>query len=186
MNAFFFALVGSFALAFGARDQLLVAHLREKLGGSIGPLLAALASSAITAVIAAWAGAQLGTRLAEGASLMFVAIALLVAAFELAWPWRRKLPQEPTHSLVATFLALFVGQITDAARFLVLALAVALASPELSGLGGAIGGCAAVTLGWMMGAELPRLLPLRVIRLSLAAVLLVAAVIIGLSVRGMI
>lgn len=186
MNALFLALIGSFALALGARDQLLVAHLRERLGSSPGLLLVALASSAATAVLAAWAGMQLGERLAVGAATMFVAIALLVAAGELAWPWRRKLPQEPTRSLGAIFVVLFIGQITDAARFLVLALAVALASPEMSGLGGAIGGGAAVATGWAMGAELPRLLPLRAIRLSLAAVLLVVAVVIGLSVRGMI
>lgn len=186
MSAFFLALIASFALALGARDQLLVAHLRTKLGGSAGLLLVAVASSALTAALAAYVGMGLGTRLAAGASNMFVAIALLVAAVELAWPWRRKLPEEPTRSLVATFVVLFVGQITDAARFLVLALAVALASPQFTALGGAAGGAAAVTMGWVMGADLQRLLPLRTIRLVLAAVLLVAAVVTGLSVRGII
>ena len=55
---------------------------------------------------------------------MFVAAALAVAAIELAWPMRKKPPREPTRSLGAIALVLGAGQVTDAARFLVLALLV--------------------------------------------------------------
>lgn len=179
-------MVASFLAATGARDQLLVARFAGKLGASNGLLAVALATSAASAAAAAWVGARLAETMSESAATMFVAIALLLAAFECAWPNREKALHEPTRSLGAIAIVLFARQLTDASRFLVAAFAVVFASWRLAGLGGAIGGGAAVAVGWAMGAALEERLPLRMLRLALAAILFVLAAITGLSARGII
>lgn len=185
MTSFLFAMVASFLAATGSRDQLLVAHLRERLGASYALLLLAAATAIATAFIAAWFGSTLAGQLSSDAATMFVAIAMLLAAVECAWPNRARTPQEPTRSLGAIGIGLFLRQLTDASRFLIAAFAAALASPMLGASGGAIGGTAAVFLGWFLGGKLEHL-PLRVIRLCLAAVLFLLAVWLGLTARGLI
>lgn len=185
MSAFFFALVASFVLSAGARDQLLVAHLRTKLGPSTGLLATALACAALTGALAGWAGGRFAEMLSINASQMFVALALLLSAAELAWPVCGRLPEEPTRSLGAAALTLILRQATDAARFVVFALGAALALPHMAAAGGAIGGMAAMATGYALGPRLAKL-PLRGLRLGLAFMLAVMAVTIGLSVRGLI
>ncbi|MEX0342271.1 MAG: hypothetical protein AB3N06_06775, partial [Erythrobacter sp.] len=109
-----------------------------------------------------------------------------LAAFECAWPNREKTPREPTRSLGAIAIVLFARQLTDASRFLVAAFAVVFASWPLAGLGGALGGGAAVFVGWALAGNLERHLRLRAIRTGLAVALFVLAMITGLSARGMI
>ncbi|WP_435198861.1 TMEM165/GDT1 family protein [Qipengyuania sp. 902] len=185
MTSFLFAMVASFLAATGSRDQLLVAHLRERLGGSYALLLLAITTAIATAFIAAWFGGTLAGQLSSDAATMFVAIAMLLAAVECAWPNRARTPQEPTRSLGAIGIVLFLRQLTDSSRFLIAAFAAALASPMLAASGGAIGGAAAVCFGWFLGGKLEHL-PLRLIRLCLAAVLFLLAVWIGLTARGLI
>ena len=186
MTPLLFAMVASFLAATGARDQLLVARLAGALGRGNGLLVVALASSATTATIAAWAGAMLARTMSESAATMFVAIALLLAAGECAWPNRERAPREPTRSLGAMAIVLFARQLTDASRFLVAAFAVVFATWPLAALGGTIGGGAAVVLAWTLGGQLESRLPLRGLRIALAVVLFVLAVLIGLSARGII
>ena len=186
MTSLLFAMVASFVVATGARDQLLVARLAGALGASNGLLAVALASSVASASIAACFGAWLSQTMSENAMTMFVAIVLLLAALECAWPNRDKVPKEPTRSLGAIFIVLFARQLTDASRFLVAAFAMVFASWPLAGLGGAIGGGAAVSIGWSAGLNLEKNLPLRRLRIALAVVLFGLALITGLSARGVI
>ena len=186
MTSLLFAMVASFLAATGARDQLLVATLSERLGSSRALLAVALASAFATAAIAAWFGDRLSRTMSVDASTMFVAIALLLAAVECAWPNRMRRIEEPTRSLGAIAIVLFTRQLTDASRFLVAGFAVAFAVPLMAGLGGALGGGAAVAIGWAMGSELETRLPLRAIRIALAAVLFVLAIVVGLTARGII
>lgn len=186
MTSLIFAMVASFLTATGARDQLLVARLAGALGASNGLLVVALATSAASAAAAAWVGARLAQTMSESAATMFVAIALLLAAFECAWPNREKAMREPTRSLGAIAIVLFARQLTDASRFLVAGFAVVFASWPLAGLGGAIGGGAAVALGWAMGPAMEAKLPLRAMRRGLAAVFVFLAILTGLSARGII
>ncbi|WP_341712873.1 hypothetical protein [Erythrobacter sp.] len=186
MTSLLFAMVASFLAAAGARDQLMVAALRERLGASTALLLVALASAAGTAFAAAWFGGRLSAGMSQDASTMFVAIALLLAAFECGWPHRFRKPEEPTRSLGAIAIVLFARQLTDASRFLVAAFAVFFASPSLAGFGGALGGGAAVALGWAMGEDLERRLPLRRLRIVMAVALFLIACVVGASARGLI
>jgi putative Ca2+/H+ antiporter (TMEM165/GDT1 family) len=184
MAAFLLALVAVFAVSLGGRDQLLVARLSERLGKG-GALLAvgSLASTA-SALLMAAAGLAIALMLPSSAADMLVAIALLFAAVELAWQRPAKLPEEPTRSLFATLLVLLARQVGDAARFCVFAFAAS-GSAWLAGIGGALGGAAALALGIAAAGELERW-PLRAVRLTLAAVLLVAAIAVGLTARGIV
>ena len=101
MTAFLFAFLATLAAGFGARDQQLVAVLRDRLGASFALLVLAAASAAVAALLAALIGTLLGSTMSRDASTMFVAIALLVASIECAWPRRKAAPKEPTRSLGA-------------------------------------------------------------------------------------
>ena len=114
-----------------------------------------------------------------------VAIALVVAAVELVWPGRDKRPKEPTRSPFAAFVVLLARQWGAAARFLLFALAAATALPAYVALGGAAGAGVALAGGWALGEELDAL-PLRAFRLVMAGIVLLAGLLIGLGVRGII
>lgn len=184
MPAFFLALIATFVAATGGRDQRLVAHLSHKLGASGGLLLAGWLACALTAAIAAVAGDGMAALLPPAGKQMMIALALLFGAAELAWPFRPREPVEPTRSLFAAFAVIAARQIGDAARFLIVAFAAATGSHWLAGIGGLVGGGAALTLGWALGGELAGRLPLRAIRLGIAVVLFLAACWTGLSARG--
>lgn len=186
MPAFFLALIATFVAATGGRDQRLVAYLSEKSGGSSGPLISGWIACAITATIAAVAGEGLAALLPPAAKQMLVAFALLAGAAELAWPFKLHEPGEPTRSFVAATIVIASRQVGDAARFLIVAFAAATGSHWLAGIGGLIGGAAAITLGWALGADLAAKVPLRMVRLGIAAVLFVAAIWTGAAARGII
>ena len=182
MTPLLFAMVASFLAATGARDQLLVARLAGALGRGNGLLVVALASSATTATIAAWAGAMLA-RTCRKVLRRCSSPSLLLAEHA---PGCRSAPREPTRSLGAMAIVLFARQLTDASRFLVAAFAVVFATWPLAALGGTIGGGAAVVLAWTLGGQLESRLPLRGLRIALAVLLFVLAVLTGLSARGII
>lgn len=183
MDGFLLALLLAFALATGGRDQAMVAEWADALGRSRPLLITAILVSVASAAAMVWIGAQFAALLPPRASRMLVAFALAFAALELAIPLRHKTPREPTRSLGAIAIVLLARQIGDAARFGIMALATWAAMPLAAGLGGAIGGSAAVALGWATGhAGLARL-PLRAIRLTLAVAAAIAALFIGLSAR---
>ena len=182
--AFLLALATVFAVSLGGRDQLLVARLAERLGKGGGLLAVAALVATASALLMAVAGLALALVLPGPAADMLVAIGFLVAGIELAWPRNARLPKEPTRSLFATAVVLLARQVGDAARFCVFAFAAG-GSAWLAGAGGALGGTAALALGIALAGDLPRW-PLRAIRLALAALLVVAAIVIGLTARGII
>ena len=185
MSAFLFAFAAVALTSLGSRDQLLVAHLAGRLGKTLGLLATGLLVSVLTAGLMAWAGSTISAMLPPAAKSMLVAIALVVAGVELAWPRQMRLAAEPTRSLGAIGLVLFGYQITDAARFLVFALAAGFAFPPLAGAGGALGGAAALVLGWVAGDQLAGW-PLRAVRIALGALLLLTGLFIASSIRGLI
>lgn len=184
MSWFLFAFVAVALVSIGGRDQMLVARLADRLGRGAGPMVAGSAASLVSALLMAVAGLSLALVLPGAAADMLVAIALLLAAIELVRRPNAKLPEEPTRSLFATFVVLLARQVGDAARFLVFAFAAG-GSAWLAAAGGALGGTAALAVGWAAGAELERA-PLRALRLALAACIAIAAIAIGLQARGII
>ena len=182
----FFAMVASFLAGIGARDQLIVARLSGHFGGSTMVLATALACAALTAAAMGWAGWQIGAMLSASAKPMLVAFALAAAAFELLWPVKAAPAREPTRSLVALAIVMLARQFGDGARFCIFAIAAATSSPQMAALGGALGGGAALALGWTLGHALARKLPLRGIRIALGVMILLVALVIGLTARGII
>jgi putative Ca2+/H+ antiporter (TMEM165/GDT1 family) len=183
LDSFLFSLLLVFALALGGRDQWLVARWADALGQRASLLAVGIASAALTAALMAWVGAGFAAQLPPRAAQMLVAFALAIAAFELAWLVKIAEPREPTRSLGAFAIVLAARQLGDAARFAVFAFAASASLPVTAALGGAVGGSAAIALGWSLGGESLARLPLAIIRRVAAACLLVAALFIGLNAR---
>lgn len=183
MDAFLLALILTVAIAFGGRDQLIVAQFSAELERSPPLLVTGMFCAVLSAAIVAYAGASIAAILPRQAAEMLVALALAMAAFELVWRIRLKPMKEPTRSYVAIGVVLLVRQIGDAARFVIFALAAWSVYPTTAAIGGALGGAGAVALGWSLGLPRIQKFPLRVVRLGFAACLIVAAIMIGLNAR---
>lgn len=185
MPAFLLALVAVALVSVGGRDQLLVARLAQRLGRSGALLVLAGLVALATAAAMAWAGALVAARLGPNARTMLVALALLLAAAELAWQRADRAPAEPTRSLGAIGVVLLARQLGDAARLAVFAFAAAFAAPVYAAAGGALGGMAALAAGWAMAGEIERW-PLARLRQGLALVVGAVAIVLGLKARGLI
>jgi putative Ca2+/H+ antiporter (TMEM165/GDT1 family) len=184
MNGFLFTLLATFLAGIGARDQVTVAGLAARQGQRPGLLIVGIAVSFASAAAAVWAAKAIAPMVAlPNARLFLAAMALGFAGSESLMFSPRKLPQEPTLSLGATAIVLLAHQLTDAARFLIFAIALATSAPLPAGIGGAAGGLAAVTLAWTFPEVLahPRL---RLVRRIVGGVLLVLALFLGFRALG--
>lgn len=183
MDGFLLSLLLVFVLALGGRDQALVAQWSDALGQSLPLLLTGIVCAILAAAAMAWIGAEFAALLPRKAAQMLVAAALGLAAFEMGWPGRIKPPAEPTRSIGAIAIVLLARQIGDGARFVVFALAAWASLPITTALGGALGGAAAIVLGWGLGAGRLARWPLRPVRIALGTGLMIAALFIGLNAR---
>jgi putative Ca2+/H+ antiporter (TMEM165/GDT1 family) len=184
MPSFFLALIAVLLTSIGSRDQVLVAQLSARLGRNPGLLVAGWLVAIISACVMAWAGHVAAQILPPEGKTMLVAIAMLLAAVELFWPTTRKAANEPTRSLFAITLVLLSRQFGDAGRFLVFAIAASTGAPLLAAIGGALGGGAALTIGWIAAEDLEKM-SLRKVRLLLAGAVLLGGLVIGLNARGL-
>ncbi|OZA93679.1 MAG: hypothetical protein B7X57_04215 [Erythrobacter sp. 34-65-8] len=185
MPAFFLALVAAALLSLGARDQVLVGRLALARGGAAGLIPVVLVVTALSSGLMAWGGSLVAALLPPAAKTMLVAFALGAAAFELAWTRKDTVPREPTHSQFALFIVLLARQLGDAARFCVFALAAATASPPLSALGGWLGGVAVLVATLLAPEDLADPARLRPLRLVLAGLCAITALILALGARGL-
>jgi hypothetical protein len=175
MNGVLLALVAAFLAGIGARDQTLLAHLSARGGPRPAWLAVAVATGAGAAILAAWAGAQAAPELAPKLRALLAALALALAGGELCLFARVKPPKEPTNSLGAAAIVLLAHQITDASRLLVFAIAVSWPAAQTA-LGGALGGGAALVIGWVGGKQFLAATPqLRLARRVSGAILLLSA-----------
>jgi hypothetical protein len=183
MTGFLFTLLGVFLAGIGARDQVTVAGLAARQGARPGLLLVAIAASFASAAAAAWAAIAIAPMLAGDARMLLAMLALGFAGLESLIIVPKPKPKEPTESLEATAVVLLAQQITDAARFLVFAIAVAVNAPVSAGIGGAAGGLASVTLAWLLPEMMtdPRL---RVLRRIVGLAMLLVAVFLSLRALG--
>jgi hypothetical protein len=186
MPALFLALLTSALAMLGGRSARLVARMAEALGGSAGLLLTGWLCAIASSALAAWMGAWLAPQMPPAGKAMFVALALGLAAIELLVTRERAAPAEPTRSLGAIALVLLAAQVTDAARFFVLALALATGAPAMAGIGGALGSGAVLGAAWALRGEWDARLPARAIRLAVGGLFMFAAIVVALSARGII
>jgi hypothetical protein len=185
LPSFFLALLAAAAVTLGGREAVRVARLGASLGAGVALLVACWIACILASGLAAWLGARIAAQMVPEAKAMLVAIALLVAGLELAILRPRGAPAEPTRSFGAIALVRSGGQLTAAAGFLVFALAAATGAPELAGVGGAIGSGAVLSAAATMGGEWETRLPLPLLRYLAAGALAVAALVTGLSARGL-
>jgi Ca2+/H+ antiporter, TMEM165/GDT1 family len=154
MSAALLAFLAAVLAGLGARDQMLVAQLAARRSLPLVVVGLAILTSAATAGLAARAGEVLIPELTAGARLLFAGFAAVVAGVECLVLRPPRALKEPTRSLAAHAIVLIAHQMTDAARFLIFAIAVATAGPSGAALGGAGGGAASVTIGAMAGGAL--------------------------------
>lgn len=175
MTGFYFTLIAVLVVGFGARDQITVAGLALRQGSRPGILLVGVGVSIATAAFAAWGATLVAPMLVPKARLILAAMALGLAGAEALVMMPRRRPREPTASLGALTIVLFAHQLTDAARFLVFAIAVASSAPIPSAIAGAVGGSVLIAVGWAAPEAVthPRVRTAR--RIAGAAVLLIAA-----------
>ncbi|MEP1422002.1 MAG: hypothetical protein ABJK59_09565 [Erythrobacter sp.] len=183
MDVFLLALILTFLIALGGREQLIIAQFSTATGRDVPLLIIGIACAAVTAAVMAYAGASLAAILPRRAAEMLVAFALIAAAVELAWPVKIKPMQEPTRSYVAIGAVVVFRQMQDAARFAIFALGAWAVFPTTALLGGAIAGVAAVILGWSLGLDALKKMPLRTIRLVFALCAGISGIVIGLNAR---
>jgi hypothetical protein len=149
VSGFLFAFLAVLFCAMGARDQLVIARMTRAQGQRPMLLVIALAAAAGTSAFAGWAAGKLAADMAPPARTMFAAFALILSGLEVLVLRPPRQPEEPTGSLFAAFLVLAAQQLTDGARFLVLAMGVATAVPLTAALGGGAASLLALTLGWL-------------------------------------
>lgn len=149
MTGLLFTLIAVILAGIGARDQVTVARIAARNGASVGLLVTALGLAVATAALAGWAATAIAPLLTAKARMVFACLALATAGLEslVLSPGRK--PLEPTHSLGALAIVLFAQQLTDAARFLVLAIAVATGAAIPAAVGGAAGGAAVMAAAWL-------------------------------------
>lgn len=183
MSGLIFALLATLLAGIGARDQLTVAGIAARQVQRPGLLGVAAATSIATSGAAAYGGALLAPMMGGNARLMFAALALAFAGVEMLIFAPRRMPEEPTQSLGATAIVLAAHQLTDAARFLVFAIAVATRAPISAGIGGAFGGACVVLAGWLAAENLPAR-QLSMIRRVVGTGLLLLAVVLAMKAMG--
>lgn len=183
MDALLIALLGCLLGEIGDRGQWLVLALanRHHRSGAIiaGIVLAATAN----AVISAFAGAWIGPMLSADARLLFMALSVLFLGAGLFWPINRLDPLKgwPIGPFLTTTIGLFILGFGDGPQFLILGIATRTADPMLAGLGGAIGVIAALVPVVLLRDQIMAVLPLRAIRWTGGALLLLCGATMALS-----
>lgn len=184
MPAFLFAFLAAALATLAGRDAVRVARLSAahgSRGGSTGVLLAALALAAIAqAALAAGLAYAIIPMLPAKAAGLLAALALGLAGAEVLLLRAGPPPREPTRSFAATAIVLFAALLTGATGFLIAALAVLSGMPVMAGAGGAFGTLAALGVAMAAGGEWDGL-PHWLMRLGGGAILLLAALVIGLG-----
>lgn len=185
MTGFLFALLAVFLAGIGARDQVLLAGITARHGPRGVLLVVALTTGIAASAFAAWGAVAIAPMLNSSARMLLAAMALGLAGLEALVLRPPRAPAEPTHSLGAAAIVLLAHQLTDSARFLIFAIALATAAPIPAGMGGAAGSIGALVAGWLGGSDLLRP-ELSTARRVTGGVLLLVALFVGMRAFGLV
>lgn len=173
MTLFFAALITTFLLGSGGRDQVLIAALATKLGKRASLLAAGLVATVLASLAITWLAKWIGSGLGERAASGLVVLALLLAGMQMVWVQKSRIPAEPTRSLGAITLGFVILQIADPVRLAILGL-VLISPDNATAIGAALGAALALTAGWLAKDRLPVELLLRLRKwLGMALIVLV-------------
>ena len=180
MTSFFLTFLAVALAMLAGREAVRVARLAHAGAGALA-LLGAIAFAAIAGcAVAAWLAGEIAGLLPPDYRVWLVAGALALAALEVLLLSAPKAPREPTHSIGAVAIVLLAGVVTDASGLLVLSLSVATGEPVFVAAGGALAVIAVLGAGALTGADWEKL-PHATLRYAVAALLLGAAIMIGIS-----
>lgn len=186
MDALLTALIGCFLGEIGGKGQLLLLALANRFQRD-GAVMAGLAvAAAANAAIAAFAGALIGPMLAPDARLLFLALALLFLGAGMLWPVKAPDPLTGWRlgPFLTTALGCFILGFGEGAQFLVLGMSARTLDPVMAAAGGAAGVIAASVPVILLRDRFLRL-PIRSIRAGGAIVLLLIALVVGVSALGL-
>ena len=168
---------------WGDKTQLLVAALAVRFGRTREILIAAALAALANAFIAAAGGLLVSQLITVRDASLLVAVALLFAG--VAGLISRNPPEGPAgagRSFVLTAaLALFAADLGDKSQFLTFALAARYDSLLLAACGAAAGILVASAPAAVLGAALPRALPVKPLRIALALLFLLAGFFVAVS-----
>jgi hypothetical protein len=184
LTSFVLALVATALATLGGREAVRVARLAASLGRSVALLVAGWLACLIAGLLAARLGVAVANELAPDPRTLIGAITLLAAAVELLVLRPGPGPAEPTRSFGAVLLVLGATQFAAAAGLLVFALAGADGAPWRAAAGGVLGSGVVFTAAWWMAGTWEKRMPLKPVRHGVAVLLVVAALVTGLSGRA--
>jgi Ca2+/H+ antiporter, TMEM165/GDT1 family len=183
MSAFILTFLAVLLSGLGARDQLTLAGLARVQGGRPALLVVAVLLSMVTAAFAGWAATQIAPLMAANARLLMAALALGFAGIECLLLPPSRTAREPTRSVAALAIVMAAHQLTDAARFLIFAVGLAVNAPFAAAAGGAVGGMLLLGAAWA-APEYFTWQKLRKSRRAIGAGLLIPALYLGLRAMG--
>jgi putative Ca2+/H+ antiporter (TMEM165/GDT1 family) len=185
------ALVASFVAAFlgewGDKTQLLAAMLAARTGRPGAVLAAALAATIAANVFAAFAGATLVGLMPIRAAGLMLAVALLLSG--LASLFQRRTPDPGSLRLplfVAASIMALAAHAADRTPFLTFALAARFDAPLLAAAGATAGATAACLPAILLAEAFGKAVPLRAIRLTVAALFLFTGFAVAVSALGLV
>ena len=179
MDAALITFAACLLMSFCGRAHLTIGMMAISLGRSAGLLLVAVAASLFATAVVVLAGQQVAVNFNGEVLQWIIVVALIGGAAELVFPFDRPRADEPTRSLGAIGIVLFLRQIFDAPRLCLFASAAALPSADHAVIGGGGAAARASFLAWFFAdcqiGERFRY----VVRLSLAVIVLLLALLIG-------
>jgi hypothetical protein len=145
---FYLTFIAVLLSGLAARDQVTVASQSRAHGRRWQVLAIAILVSALTAAFAGWAAYLIVPLMEPAARVFLCAMSVAFAGLESLVIAPRAARREPGSSPVMFLLTLLTHQLTDAARFIVFGIAVALQAPITAAAGGALGGIVLVGAAW--------------------------------------
>jgi putative Ca2+/H+ antiporter (TMEM165/GDT1 family) len=174
MEALLPTLIAAFLAEWGDKTQLLVVALAARLKRP-GPILTGVALAALAnAALSAAGGWFIADQVNYRALSLLTALAFVFAGGGALFPARSpKVATDWKTGAFATALFAFVlVEFGDKTQFVTAAMSARTGSPVLAALGATLGVLAASVPAAMLGARLPRLVPVARIRLVVAILLL--------------
>lgn len=179
LTSFIFAALAE----WGAKTQLLAialsARYRRPLPILLGIALAATANS----LIGAYGGSLLHDRVVLRALALLTGLALLFAGVEGLFPGKLKPMGEGwrTGPFVTTAACFFLLEFGDRTQFVTAAIAARFNAFALAGAGAAAGIIVSAVPAVLLGPQLEKKVPLRIIRIGAAILFLIAAFIVAVN-----
>ena len=169
----------AFLTSLDGGSQRLVVTLSHSKGAAPGILTVGAVASCASAALAAWLGAETAALSADWVRVVVVVAALMLAIAWLLIPSQQRELKEPTRSLGAIGLVIFMRQMREPAPYVVFAGAALVAAVWSAFVGGAAGIIAALGLGVFLPNRAVEFPVSRALRIVLAIALAGASLLIA-------